>query len=183
LDSYNTTGEVVLRVDDDIITIRNATSLKYGGLLGRNTLCSKTLKKLYHQHGASFEGYLLPKNTKSRGIAAYDLYVIVYGMQSQSDCFSKLLDSAGLFLQHPHFQDLSAPYWNPHFLRNPNSQKDFGEEISSAFSNTVPPKASKMLDDSDPHKNQLLEVIDSAQGPESFLSATSSPRLRTVLKK
>lgn len=181
LDSGNSTGQVALRIDTDIITIRNAMNFKYGGLLGRHTTCSRTIKELYFQHGAIFEGYLLPRDTKNGVKATYDLYLIVYGMQSESDNISKLLDSARLFLQHPHFHDLSAPYQNPHYLCNPNSQTNLNSQIE--LSNTAPSKAAKILEDSDPLKSRLLTVMDSAHGPESFLPALPSPRLRTVLKK
>ncbi|RKL25829.1 hypothetical protein BFJ72_g13947 [Fusarium proliferatum] len=164
-----------------ILANRNAMNRKYGGLLGRNTTCSETIKKLYYQHGAIFEGYLLPSDTKNGIKATYDLYAIVYGMQSQSDNISELLDSARIFLQHPHFQDLSAPYQNPHYLCNPNSEKDLSSRIE--LSDAAPLEAAKILEDSDPLKNRLLNVMDSAHGPESFLPSLPSPRLKTVLKK
>lgn len=119
----------------------------------------------------------------------YDFYVAIYGIKTQSSAIAKLLDSSDLFLQQPHTQDLLAPYSNPHYLCNPMAIQQVADNKSQmatvSTTNKSADKASTplgKLEEQHPLKKQIQEVVDSAQGPQSFSATVQSPRLRTKLK-
>lgn len=101
-------------------------------------------------------------------------------MHSQKDAIGDALDYAELFLQDPPDEvrgDQSVPYFNPHRLHNPA----LGNETRPSPSKIM--KQSRALCDTDPLKQRVQEVMDSACGPQFYTGSQQSPRIRTMLKQ
>lgn len=183
----DTNTEVELNFEGELITIRNLTSHEYGGMLSRETSSTRALKELRRRHHISFQGFLLRRRKATVGKRDYELFVVLYGMKAESKLVAKLLYSAGVFLQTPYLQDLWAPYINPQSLRNPNSQTEHVESNDRGTTlyngSSVKAKSSRRLHDQCPLRGQLQDVVDSAQGPSTYSTPSTSPRLRTNLRK
>lgn len=108
-------------------------------------------------------------------------------MYSEKDIIGDLLDGAELFLQDPPDEvrgEQLVPYFNPHRLHNPALES--GTNSPSEHTISTPIKVIKqqnILCDTNPLKQQVQEVMDSACGPQSFAGSQQSPRIRTRLKQ
>lgn len=108
--------------------------------------------------------------------------IIVYGVKSEGNSVGHLLSDAGLYLQHPSAAELyrHVDYWNPHYLLRPGSQMPKLETLS--ISPDV--KDVTTTDSTDEaHKSRFMQIFNSANGPNSHLNPTSSPRLKSRLKE
>lgn len=179
-------NEIELSFEGELITIRNATSSEYGGMLSRESPSTQALKDLRQQHRISFQGFLLQKGGFTAGKREYKLFIVLYGMQDRCKPVAKLLDSAGLFLQTPPIQDLWAPYINPHSLCNPTThtllEQDGDDGITINNRSPEKPKISRRLDDQCPLKQELQDLVDCAQGPTTYSATSASLRLKTNLR-
>lgn len=173
------TPEVSMDLTGDHITIRNATSGEYGGLLSNKTAASHTLGQLSSQYGASFQAFLLQTKRKAGSTQGFELYVVIYGTHTRADTIGNVLDKVQMFLQHPPPQFLSVPYRNPHYLSSPTLETGTG---TTAGMTTTTTGTSQVLEDNSPLKRRIQEVIDSAQGPLTYSATAPSDRLRTSLK-
>lgn len=179
--------EISLNLEGDQLITRNITTQEYGGLLGRQQKSTLVLKELYINHCATLRAWLIRSNTSTRKKPIYELFIVIYGMESRKDTVGNALDGTGLFLQDPPDQvrgDQSVPYLNPHRLYNPALGSGMSTPPQSATVDRVKIiKQQKILCDGDPLKQRVREVMDSACGPRYFVANQQSPRIRISLKQ
>lgn len=180
-------AEISLNLEGDRLITRNIITQEYGGLLGRQHQSTLVLEKLYRHHNVTLRAWLIRTNASTRKKPIYELFIVVYGMQSQKDTVGDTLDGAEMFLQDPPDRvrgDHSVPYFNPHRLYNPTLGN--GVNLSLKLASGVPVKIikqQKSLCDADPLKQRVREVMDSACGPQYFVADQQSPRIRIGLKQ
>jgi hypothetical protein len=168
---------VSLSMDGHTVTVRNSDSQQYGGLLNRET--AAILTEVFERFEATFRAFILIKQPKKRDAPDHDLYIVIYGTKENGIGIGQALDRAELFLQHPSIVEPSVAYSNPHYLCRPGGSMPT-LNACTIFSGSV--KDTKVLAENDPLKHQVLGVFDSAQGPQVYSSASTSPRLCTPLK-
>lgn len=118
-------------------------------------------------------GFKLPEERSVR--------IVIYGLVAEKKEVGAVLSDAGLYFQHPlpTEYDGKLPYINPHYLLRPGSQMPSLEGLSISG-----PEGSKVVDLlDDVSKGRLMRIFDMAQGPESPLQITPSPRLKSTLKR
>lgn len=179
--------EISLNLQGDQLITRNITTQEYGGLLGRQHKSTLVLKELYRHHCATLRPWLIRSNISTRKKPIYELYIVIYGMESHKDTVGDALDGTELFLQDPPDQvrgDHSVPYFNPHRLYNPALGSRVNPPLKIAAGVPVKVmKQQKRLCDADPLKQRVREVMDSACGPQYFVANQQSPRIRIGLKQ
>lgn len=179
--------EISLNLEGDQLITRNIATQEYGGLFGRQHQSTLVLRELHGHHNATLRAWLIRSDASTRKKPVYELFIVIYGMYSQKDDVSNALDGAELFLQDPPDQirdDHSVPYFNPHRLYNPA----FGDGVDPLPGRAagVPVKMMKqqrILCETDPLKQRVREVMDSACGPQYFSARQQSSRVRTRLKQ
>lgn len=179
--------EISLNLDGGQLIIRNIATQQYGGLFGRQHRSTTVLRELYERHNATLRAWLIRSGDSTRKKPVYELFIVIYGMYDQKGSFGDALDDAELFLQDlpDHIRgDQSVPYFNPHRLYNPA----FGNGVNppperAAGASIKMTKQQKVLCETDPLKQRVREVIDSACGPQYFPASQQSPRVRTKLKQ
>jgi len=156
-------------------------SNKYAGLL-----ISSTLTRLVHEFSITLSGTLSTpqpqKDQKSESISSRDctIHIVVYGLLTEMKPVGNLLSEGGLYLQHPDEYDTRVEYINPQYLVRPGSRMPkIGGASFRACSRSTSSK--EVLDDTS--KSQLLQVFNSANGPNLFSEVKSSSRLRTSLQE
>lgn len=178
--------QISLNLEGDQLIARNIATQEYGGLFGRQHQSTLVLRELHGHHNATLQACLVRSDGSTRKKPVYELFIVIYGMHSQKDAVGDALDSAELFLQDPPDQlrgDQSLPYLNPHRLYNPGLSSGMNP---TADRTTVIPvktmKQQKILCETDPLKQRIQAVMDSASGPDYFPASQQSPRIRTRLK-
>lgn len=179
--------EISLNLEMNQLITRNIITQEYGGLLARQHQSTLVLKKLNMHHNVTLRAWLIRTNASTRKKPIYELFIVVYGPESQKDAIGDALDSAEMFLQDPPGRVRGAhsvPYFNPHRLYNPTL--DNGVNPSLKLASGVPVKMMKQqkrICDADPLKQRVREVMDSACGPQYFVANQQSPRICTGLKQ
>lgn len=179
--------EISLNLEGGQLITRNIITQEYGGLLTRQHQSTLVLEKLYRHHNVTLRAWLIRTNASTRKKPIYELFIVVYGMESQKDAVGDALDGAEMFLQDPPDRvrgDHSVPYFNPHRLHNPALSSGVNPPLKLAAGVPVEMiKQQKSLCDADPLKQRVQEVMDSACGPQFFVGNQQSPRIRIGLKK
>jgi hypothetical protein len=108
------------------------------------------------------------------------VHIVVYGLLREMDAVGNFLSDHGHYLQHPSEYDTRVGYVNPHYLLRPGSQMP---RLDGVTSTPVSKFASfkEILDEN--ATNQLLQVFDSASGPNMFPEIRPSPRLYACLQE
>lgn len=179
--------EISLNFEGGQLITRNIATQEYGGLFGRQHQSTHVLRELYGHHDATLQAWLIRNDASTRKKPVYELFIVIYGMFSQKDAISDALDRAELFLQDPPDQirgDHSVPYFNPHRLYNPAFGDGGNPSLERAAGVSVMMmKQQKILCETDPLKQRVRDVMDSACGPRYFSARQESPRVRTRLKQ
>ena len=173
--------DVSLRLSGQSVTVRHHESMAYGGLL-RQSLAQPIIQ-IFVQHHVSFVAFVL-KAVKGEDIAKsarpYRLCINVYGLKDVSKSVGDVLDSAGIYLQHPLSSDLPGPYINPHYLVRPGASHP-SPSIEQQLS--IPARPSLTLSSDERLKSNVLQAMDdSAQGPSKYSYIAPSTWIRTPLK-
>lgn len=179
--------EISLSFENYQLITRNIATREYGGLLGRQYQATVVLRELHGLHNATLRAWLIRSDASTRKKPIYELFIVIYGMDSQKYAVGDTLDSAELFLQDPPDQvkgDQPVPYFNPHRLYNPALDSAMNRRPQRKM---VEPakviKQQKALCDTDPLKQRVPKVMDPACGPQYFSASQQSPRVRTILKQ
>lgn len=179
--------EISLNIEREQLIARNIATQEYGGLFGRQHQSTLVLRDLYGHHNATLQAWLIRNGASTRKKPVYELFIVIYGMFSQKDAIGDALDGAELFLQDPPDQirgDHSVPYFNPHRLYNPALGNGVNPPPMRAHGVPVKVmKQQKILCETDPLKQRVREVMDSACGPQYFSAMQESPQIRTRLKQ
>ncbi|KAL8828539.1 MAG: hypothetical protein Q9191_002530 [Dirinaria sp. TL-2023a] len=155
--------------------------MAYAGLLSKNL--ANSLIEISNQSSVTLDGFIL-KPAKGERVQqarnSYRLCITISGMQKASGYVGKVLDAAGIYLQHPHFHDPNVPYFNPHYLVRSGGTHPL--PTSEMQVNTrIPPRIKLSSDER--LKGDLLKVINSsAKGPLEYSAVSPGPLLRTALK-
>lgn len=168
--------EITLQIDGEQSIIQHSQTLRYGGLLDRNT--SHAFAALSRAFPITFKVSIDQETSTSKKNKSNDcrsLKVILYGVRQDSDGVGALLLENKLYLQQPILSDPLAPYFNPQYLIRPGSEfKPVVQEDSSPAS-----RFQRMVQ---VEKHQILSVFDSAVGPTTFSEVEVTRRLSTDLK-
>jgi hypothetical protein len=173
---------VKIRVSGQFLKLYYEDSNKYAGLL-----ISPTLTRLIHEFSVTLFATLSPprhqKDQAPGSISSKDCWthIVIYGVLTEKNAVGNLLSEGGLFLQHPNEYDTRVDYVNPQYLVRPGSRMpkiDVGAFPAGSRSTS---SSKEVLDDTS--KSQLLQVFNSANGPNWFSEVKSSPRLRTSLQE
>lgn len=178
--------EISLNLEGDQLIVRNIGTQEYGGLFGRQHQSTLVLRELYGLHSATLRAWLIRSQASTRKQPIYELFIVVFGMESQSSVVGDALDGAELFLQDPPDEvrgDHSVPYFNPHRLYNPAFGNGVNPPPKHVAGAPVKMKQQKTFCDTDPLKQRVREVMDSACGPQNLAVNQQSPRIRTGLKQ
>jgi hypothetical protein len=166
-----------------MVTVHYQDSNKYAGLIDRST--GQALGQLVRTYPVTLSAFISRefgtsfKSSAEASSKQHCLQVLVYGLEQDSEPIGALLSENCLYLQHPRTYDNSATYFNPHYLARPGRDIQVPDNtVTGAYPNFI--QHSQTLDEVD--KNRVLQVFDSAQGPERFLEAKVSNRLLTNLK-
>lgn len=184
LEAFGVRGTVDahLKVLGSIVTIHHHTSMAYAGLLDRKV--AKIIGEISKVCAIASTTCVPGKRSKlKKAISSSqpsEVFITLYGFQKDGDCVGRILDDAGLFLQHPLCYDDSVRYENPHYLTRPGKPFLVPE---AAIPIARSPNQSTILSDRDPLRNQVLDIFDSAQGPRVYHEVAESPRLCTPLKR
>lgn len=156
--------------------VHHAQTMKYGGLLHRNT--GQVLAALSRNCSIIFKAFLDGKGPTSKRSASNNcrsLQIALYGLREDSDAVGTLLSENKLYLQQPNTYDSSAVYVNPQHLLRPGSEfKSPVREDAQCF---VREKQMAQAD-----RSQILRIFDAAVGPATFSEVRVSKRLTTDLK-
>jgi hypothetical protein len=173
---------VRIRVSGQLLKLYHEGSNKYAGLL-----ISPTLTRLINEFSVTLSATLSPpqseKDQEPASISSKDcsIHIVIYGVLTERNSVGDLLSEGSLFLQHPNEYDMRADYVNPHYLLRPGARMpkiDVGTLSGGSRSTS---SSREVLDDTS--KSQLLQVFNSANGPNLFSEVKSSPRLRTSLQE
>jgi hypothetical protein len=105
-----------------------------------------------------------PKNT--------EIFLNLYGCRDYSERIAALLEENDMFLQHPQNRNTAVEYFNPHYLSYPG-EKAAGNRNYTDYANT---------NLAGTEKSRIVQVFDSADGPDHFSEAKISGNLLTPLK-
>lgn len=174
--------EVSLKFRGSLVTIHHQDSKKYAGLVDHDT--GQVLGQLERAYSVTFTAFLGAKPaTSSKKPEVADppkLQIVVYGLQGDGDSIGTLLSEKNLYLQHPQIYDSSVPYANPHYLVRPGCNIHIPENCDpQTNANSV--RRNQMSDEVT--KNQLQQVLDTAQGPQIYSEVEASSQLLTALKR
>ncbi|KAF2138226.1 uncharacterized protein K452DRAFT_321205 [Aplosporella prunicola CBS 121167] len=155
--------------------------MAYGGLLERKN--SEPLVDLLGRFTVTLFAFLLLKKIKKANkvenkLAEYKLCIAVHGEQKNANAIGELLGNSEIYLQPPQAFQPSVPYFNPQYLYRPGTE----DMIQDSYNQSTECSSSAILADDDPLKYKVLQVFDSAEGPQHFAEIRASSRLRTSLK-
>jgi hypothetical protein len=172
---------VIIRVSGSFLKLYHEETNKYAGLL-----VSPTLTRLIQEFSVTLFATLgssqSQKNQEPRPISKeYPIQIVVYGFLTEKKLVGNLLSEGGLFLQHPYEYDTRVDYVNPQYLVRPGSRmpKIKAGAFPAGLRSISSPE--EVLDDIS--KSQLLQVFNSATGPDLFSDVKPSPRLRASLQE
>jgi hypothetical protein len=180
---------VTLSPFGDVMKLYFQDPRKYAGILAL-----PALQKLQEEFNIDYTANMVaPGSRKGQGTASgkakppnsvhdYSVRIVVYGVKSEGNPVGLLLSDAGLYLQHPSTTELyrHVNYWNPHYLLRPGSQMPKLEDLSIS-PNVSDANTTESMDEA--HKSRFMQIFNSANGPNSSLNPTPSPRLRSGLKE
>ena len=173
--------DVALRISNQYVTVHHHKNMAYGGLLHQSL--AQPIIIVSQQHRVSFMAFIAKaaeEKGKKGSPQPYRLCINIYGTEDDSGSIGVTLDNAGIYLQHPLFNDLALPYLNPHYLVRPGASHP---ESTSRQHLSILNRPSLSLSDNDRLKSDILQVMDtSAQGPSEYRQITPSDWLQTPLK-
>ena len=170
-----------LRVSENFLKLYYEESNKYAGLL-----VSPSLTRLIQEFSVTLFATLCPsKSQKNRKPGSTPrecpIQIVIYGFLAEKMSVGNLLSEGGLFLQHPIEYDKRVEYINPQYLVRPGSRMPKFESGAFAAGSSSTSSTEEVLDEIS--KNQLLQVFNSASGPNLFSKVKPSPRLQASLQE
>lgn len=172
---------MIIRVSGGFLKLYHEESKKYAGLL-----VSPTLIRLIQEFSVTLFatlGSLQSQKNREPGPTSKEcpIQIVVYGFLTEKKSVGNLLSEGGLFLQHPNEYDTRVDYVNPQYLVRPGSRMPKIESGAFAAGSRSISSPEEVLDDVS--KNQLLQVFNSANGPDLFSKVKPSPRLQASLQE
>ncbi|KAI1457991.1 SNF2 family N-terminal domain-containing protein [Annulohypoxylon moriforme] len=158
------TTHISLKVNGSMVTIHEANSNRYGGLLDRSA--SQVISDLVRNYGVELSAYMEAPNK---------VEVLIYGNFEEGEAIGDMLLEQDCFLQKPESYDTSRPYHNPQCLYDPNEEESFWEDDELS-----PPQGAVLREK---EKNKVTELLDSATGPTNFRRVQISEVLVSKLKE
>jgi len=162
-------SKVVVKVQGPRGIIKDAGSKAYRGLLGTNL--ARALHNLQERCNVTFSAEVKPPKS---------LFIVVYGLGSESDTVSDILVEHELYLQLPDSFDSSVRYQNPQSFSLPGLRATLDPGIPTREQAAPCPAKTPVLDTV--AKSKVAELLDCATGPEEFREVQASHRLTTELK-
>ncbi|VUC36396.1 unnamed protein product [Clonostachys rosea] len=115
-----------------------------------------------------------------------ELRLAVYGSMADSEAIGMALGDSGLYLHHPLPSDLDRgmSYHNPHFLLRPGSEMPNLEALDLGKGDQTPqdPKSENCVID-EYNKAVFMRLFEKATYEDTFNQVSSSPRLKSTLKR
>jgi hypothetical protein len=171
---------ITVRICGSLLKLYFEASNKFAGLIEE-----PTLSKLVQDFSVTLVAALTAsqrKEKKRESIPSKErtVHIVIYGLLREMDAVGNFLSDHGHYLQHPSEYDTRVDYVNPQYLIRPGSQMP---RLGGVRFTTVSKLTSckEVLDEN--ATNQLLQVFDSANGPNIFSEIMLSPRLRTCLQE
>lgn len=115
-----------------------------------------------------------------------ELRLAVYGSMADSETIGMALGDAGLYLHHPLTSDLDRgmSYYNPHFLLRPGSEMPNLEALDLGNGDqTLQDHKSENCVIDEYSKAVYMRLFEKATYEDTFNQVSSSPRLRSTLKR
>jgi SWI/SNF-related matrix-associated actin-dependent regulator of chromatin subfamily A3 len=164
-------------VQEDFVLLYHRTSGKLAG--APDITMGRAMGQLSEQFMVVYHSFILPQdNSKKEPPGKYKLQTIIYGLGKDADAVGALLSTYDLFLQHPRDSDPAKLYSNPHYLSRPGRNMDIPQYTTTAGIDTCPDDS--VLDEVG--HARILQIFDSAQGPQKFLNPQIAAGLKTSLK-
>ncbi|OTB06436.1 hypothetical protein M426DRAFT_110751 [Hypoxylon sp. CI-4A] len=158
-----TTNQISLDVNGNMVVIRAADSKAYGGLLDRKA--AHAIVALRKNHDVEISASFMSTSS---------IKLLIYGRLEQSEAIGEELLKHDCFLQQPDSYDASRSYYNPQCFTIPDEDELLSRD------NEVSLVQSTALDEKE--KSKVAELLDSAAGPIDFRRAQASDILTTTLK-
>ena len=161
-----------------MVTLHTQEDMEYLGLLHSHT--GQTIGDISRKYSVTFSAFMPEREflSTSTSLDSSKLCILIYGFQTDSESIGQALSENNLFLQHPHSYDTDVTYSNPHYLGRPGRSLDIPKTHSELPGKSPP--SSKMQNES--VKNEILQALDQAHGPQDFSVIAPSDRLCTTLK-
>lgn len=189
-DTIPEAAPVLITFNDKILTLQYEGSGKHAGVLISETLfrlvrqCAVTLAAtLSKAKGNSLDQAQLSYNS----FAAHSLRIVVYGLLSEKDKVTHILDGGELFLQQPEASeyDRRVRYFNPMYLLRPGEEmpRIDGTSTTAARGQVVASSHEAMLREAE--WSRVLNIFDEASGPNpgTLVDVKQSCRIVTELKE
>ena len=133
---------------DHIVVVRHKSSTDQIGFLDFHV--AEALSRVCECFGGVLDAYIPTSTSKfSDKKAASKVCIIIYGILENIDGVGKVLNNAGIYLQHPKYHDGSVPYNNPHYLLRPGGKLSLQDDRSSPSQMY---RSSNILPENDPLK-------------------------------
>lgn len=156
-------------------------SAKHLGLASRGSW--PAVRRLVESSGIFLTGMIeVLDNRRRLQYVEATLRVVVYGFMSKKQTVAKTLSDNDLYLQHPSLSecDRRVPYFNPQYLLLPGGSMPALEDLKISGPGGVARGGADTL--TEVEKSRLLQIFESAQGPDATSGVCVSPRLRSVPK-
>jgi hypothetical protein len=164
-----TRSKVDISIQGNTGIIKDSESKAYRGLL------STKLAKALHEFQERFQVML-----SAEAKAPNTLFIVIYGLRSESEAVGDILMEHRLYLQLPESFDSSVPYRNPQTFSLPGLHATLAQEIPMRDQVGLSITKTPVLDTV--AKSRVAELLDSATGPKEFQEIQASHKLITKLK-
>jgi hypothetical protein len=161
-----------------MVTIHADEDTEYVGLLHSHT--GQVIGDISRNYSVTFSAFVPDKKSLPTPTAPKSrrLCILLYGFQRDSETIGQALSENNIYLQHPPSYDPSVVYSNPHYLARPGSAPSFTQTTSRVLGNSA--RSSQIHDEC--VRNEILQALDTADGPQNFSALEASGRLCTTLK-
>lgn len=181
-------GHSVVKLDiqgpvTTVHSVYKTSNGEYMGLLDHET--ARALGQIRQEHDVYIRAYIFhdrESGSKNSGVtwgASIPIYIVVYSHPEDPELVGQKLSESNIFLQHPQYKEDLALYKNPQYLIRPGEEHPSIDCIDAdpSSSCTEPSNERGTL-----NENRLDSIFESAQGPETYSTVESSPRLCTILQ-
>lgn len=173
---------VNIHPSDSGLRISTVDSGKHLGLASRNSW--PAVRRLVEASGVVLTGTIKVLDNRHRlQYMQANLRVVIYGFMSEKQAVAKILSDNDLYLQHPSLSecDRRVPYFNPQYLLRPGGSMPALEDLKISGPGGSTHGGVDAL--TEVEKGHLLQIFESAHGPDTTSGICASPRLRSVLKE
>ncbi|KAH8897616.1 hypothetical protein GQ53DRAFT_712073 [Thozetella sp. PMI_491] len=175
------------------VVLRYEGSGKYAGLLVSNKLA-----QLMRECSVTLAARLCPAKSQQpkkpsrydfvpHSVVAVSVRIVVYGLVSEKDVVSRILDEGKLFFQRPHEleYDRRVEYFNPMYLLRPGESMPRGAASSRRSDQSETGASSDMDHLGEAERGRILRIFDEAHGADAVDSQQlkQSSRIVSTLKE